>query len=185
MKKVGVVYFTKTHVTGHLARALIDGLRESHQVSVLEHCIEGQEICEGRFQNQALLDDLVDCDAIVFGSPTYMGGASAQFKSFADATGDIWSRQLWAGKLAAGFTCGTAANGDQTGTLQYFVTLSSQHGMLWAGLDSAHGNNDAGINRLGCQLGVVAHSVDGQVHPADLATANYLGKRISALLLKT
>jgi NAD(P)H dehydrogenase (quinone) len=68
-----------------------------------------------------------------------MGGVSAQFKAFADATSELWCQQEWAGKIAAGFTCGSAMNGDQTSTLQYLVTLANQQGMLWVGLDSAQG----------------------------------------------
>src|SRR5690606_38260879 len=33
---------------------------------------------------------LAGADAIVFGAPTYMGGPSAPFKAFADATAKIW-----------------------------------------------------------------------------------------------
>jgi hypothetical protein len=51
--------------------------------------------------------------------------------------------------------------------------------MFWLGLDSAHGYKDHGINRLGCQLGVVAHSVDGSVNDNDLDTARHLARRIA------
>lgn len=178
MLKIAVIYFTKTDVTGALARSLCDGLKSVEDVLVIEHQIMGQEIVEGRFVNLKLLAALAECDAIVFGTPTYMGGVSAQFKAFADATSELWCEQEWAGKLAAGFTCGSAMNGDQSGTLQYLATLASQQGMLWVGLDSANGYKDHGVNRLGCQLGVVAYSADGSADEADLATARYLGERV-------
>lgn len=177
--KVAVVYFTKTDVTGALARSLCDGLKSVEGVLVIEHQILGQGIVEGRFVNEEVFFELAECDAIVFGTPTYMGGVSAQFKAFADATSELWCEQEWAGKVAAGFTCGSAINGDQTGTLQYLATLASQQGMLWVGLDSANGYKDHGVNRLGCQLGVVAYSADGSAHEADLATARYLGERVA------
>ena len=63
-----------------------------------------------------------------------MGGPSAQFEAFADATSEIWCKQGWEDKIAAGFTCGSATNGDQGSTLQYFVTLANQRGMVWFGL---------------------------------------------------
>ena len=43
-------------------------------------------------------------DAIVFGSPTYMGNVSWQFKRFADATSKAWFTRAWQDKLFAGFT---------------------------------------------------------------------------------
>ncbi len=179
MIHIAVVYFTKTDVTGLLAQSLIEGVKTQAGATVVQHVIKGQEIVEGRFENPELLAKLKQCDAIVFGTPTYMGGVSAQFKAFADATSELWCQQEWAGKLAAGFTCGSAMNGDQTSTLQYFVTLANQQGMLWVGLDSAQGYKDHGVNRLGCQLGVVAHSSDGKAHQTDLASAHYLGKRVA------
>ena len=180
MPLIHVVYFTKTGVTGALAKAVAEGASEETDVKVRSHAIGEMEIINGRFVNDALLEELGEADAIVLGSPTYMGGPAAQFKAFADATSELWCEQLWAGKLGAGFTSGSAPNGDQTSTLQYFVTLASQQGMLWVGLDTATGYQDGGVNRLGSQLGVVAHSPDGSVHDVDLATARYLGRRVAS-----
>lgn len=184
MKKVAIVYFSKTDVTHQLACALKEGLENNSSIEVFVHRIQGAEIIEGRFANMDIFNELADADAIVFGTPTYMGNVSAQFKSFADATSELWCDQLWAGKLAAGFTCGSAFNGDQSNTLQYMITLANQHGMLWLGLDSARGYKDHGINRLGCQLGVVACSENGELDEQDKATADYLGQRISEQLTK-
>lgn len=183
--KIAVIYFTKTDVTGKLAQAVINGIYDADpDATVLEHRIEGKEIIEGRFINPTLFERLLECDAIIMGSPTYMGGVSAQFKAFADASSDYWSNQMWSNKVAAGFTCGSAPNGDQTSTLNYLITLASQHGMYWVGLDLAHGYRDQGLNRLGCQLGVVALSVDGVADEVDLLSAKYLGQRVVGLVSK-
>jgi len=182
--KIGVIYFSKTDVTAQLAKSVIKGALTRDNVDIVEHQINGVDIVEGRYINPEVLMALQACDAIVFGSPTYMGGVAAQFKAFADATSELWCDQHWAGKVAAGFTCGSAANGDQTSTLQYLVTLSNQHGMFWVGLDSAIGFNDKGVNRLGCQLGVVAQSTDGVANETDLASAQYLGQRVTELALR-
>ena len=184
MAKVAVIYFTKTDVTGQLAQAVMSGLQENGVDDILEHKIDGKEIIDGRFINPALFESLKTCDAIIMGSPTYMGGVSAQFKSFADASSDFWSDQYWSNKIAAGFTSGSALNGDQSSSLQYLSTLANQHGMYWVGLDLPRGGRDYGLNRLGCQLGVVAQSDDGQVHEVDLATARYLGARVATLANK-
>jgi multimeric flavodoxin WrbA len=44
-------------------------------------------------QNDAVLQQLDSSDAIIFGSPTFMGGPAAQFKAFADATVAKWFGQ--------------------------------------------------------------------------------------------
>lgn len=140
MSKIAIIYFSKTDVTGQLARAIAagveqQGIKQQGECEILAHRIEGSEIIEGRFVNPNLMDELAECDAIIFGSPTYMGGVAAQFKAFADASSESWYYQKWAGKIAAGFTSGGAMNGDQSCTLQYLQTLANQHGMMWVGLD--------------------------------------------------
>ena len=76
---------------------------------------------------------LEEADAIVFGSPTYMGGVSADFKKFADASSKPWFGQKWKNKIAGGFTNSATMNGDKGSTIQYLITLSMQHGMIWVG----------------------------------------------------
>ena len=49
-------------------------------------------------------DILNAADAIVMGSPTYMGTVSWQFKKFADASSKPWFTQQWKDKVFAGFT---------------------------------------------------------------------------------
>ena len=135
MAQIAVVYFSKTGTTEKLAQAIMSGVREAPGVQVFSHNITGNEIVEGRFVNPDLFESLKTCDAIIMGSPTYMGGVAAQFKAFADATSPYWSKQQWVNKVAAGFTCGSGLNGDQSISLQYLNTLANQHGMYWVGLD--------------------------------------------------
>ena len=184
MARIAVVYFSQTGMTNQLAKAVISGINDNKNVSVLEYQIVGKDIKEGRFVNPTLFDALQTCDAIIIGSPTYMGSVSAQFKAFADATSELWSKQQWADKVAAGFTSGSALNGDQSTTLQYLITLACQHGMYWVGLDAAHGFKDHGVNRLGCQLGVVAQADGAVANEMDIASARYLGVRVSKLVMR-
>jgi NAD(P)H dehydrogenase (quinone) len=79
-------------------------------------------------------EQLKAADAIIFGSPTYMGSASWQFKKFADASSKPWFSQDWKDKLFAGFTNSAAVNGDKLSTLSWMVTLAMQHGGIWVGL---------------------------------------------------
>ena len=177
MIKIALVYFTNTDVTGQLIQAACREIEKEH-IECICHRIKGKEIIEGRFINHELMDSLHGCDAIIFGSPTYMGNVAAQFKAFADATSDFWSSQKWAGKVAAGITSGSGLNGDQASTLQYFSILSSQHGMIWLGLDAPFSDKEKSVNRLGCQLGVTACSHDGEVHTTDIESSKYLARRV-------
>jgi multimeric flavodoxin WrbA len=127
--------------------------------------------------------DLEASDAIVFGSPTYMGNVSAPFKTFMDASSKPWLEQKWKDKLAAGFTISGSPSGDKLNTLQSLMIFAMQHGMIWVG-NAELPYNEEGINRLGSMTGVMAQA--GQVSPdvepneADRKTAERLGQRISA-----
>lgn len=130
---------------------------------------------------------LAASDAIVFGAPTYMGGPSWQFKRFADATSKPWAGQAWKDKLAAGFTNSASVNGDKFSTIQYFVTLAMQHGMLWVGTGmmpantKAAGRND--VNWVAGFTGALAQTPSdasvAEMLPGDLETARLFGARIA------
>ena len=124
-------------------------------------------------------------DAIIMGSPTYMGMASWQFKKFADATSKKWYSSAWKDKVAGGFTCSASYSGDKLSTLQYFITLCMQQAMIWVGQPAMPG---ADINRIGSNSGVMAQC--GAQDPADkipqgdLDTAHAYGKRIAEVATK-
>lgn len=129
-------------------------------------------------------------DAIVFGTPTYMGGASSAFHAFAEATSPRWAERAWDGKAAAGFTVSGAKSGDKLNTLQYLSVLAAQHGMVWVSLGLPPGwNSSTGsehdLNRLGFYLGAGAQAnVDegGEgVTKSDTETARHLGARVAAV----
>lgn len=138
--------------------------------------------------------DLAAADAIVFGTPTYMGSASAPFKTFMDASSKAWGAQQWKDKLAAGFTNSASQSGDKLNTLQQLAVFAAQHGMVWVGLGLPPGNNSSkgsteDLNRLGAFLGAMAQSNadQGPEHgptAADQRTAEHLGRRIAEAALR-
>jgi multimeric flavodoxin WrbA len=129
-------------------------------------------------------------DAIVFGAPTYMGSASAEFKRFAEATAKVWADNLrWKDKIAAGFTNSQNIHGDKLNTLVDLAILAAQHGMHWVNLGLYPGWNTStasaeDLNRLGSFLGAMAQS-NGDEGPetappaSDLQTAEALGRRVA------
>lgn len=185
--KIVIVYHSVTGTTAQLAEAVAAGCRSVTGVDLQLVRIEGDDILLGRYKNSAVLEAIDQADAVIFGSPTFMGSVSAQFKAFADATaGDHWGEQLWADKVAAGFTVGTGYCGDTLHSLHYLQILAAQHGMLWTGLDLAGAGDVKAPKGLGAQAGVIVRAVDGAIEEPDLKTAFYLGQRVArvACLLK-
>ena len=130
-KKIVIVYHSGYGHTKKVAEAVAEGSGGA----LIAIDAEGN-LPEGAWE------ELQAADAIVFGAPTYMGGASWQFKKFADASSKPWFGKAWRNKLAAGFTNSATLNGDKFSTLTYFFTLSQQHGMLWAGSGSASNTSE-------------------------------------------
>ncbi len=124
-------------------------------------------------------------DAIIFGSPTYMGMASWQFKKIADASSKRWFSSAWKDKIAAGFTISASPSGDKLSTIQYFITLAMQHGMVWVGQPSM---NDGTINRIGSNSGLMAQvgptSPAADIPEGDLDTARQYGQRVAQVAKK-
>jgi multimeric flavodoxin WrbA len=178
MATICLVCHSVTGTTSKLAESVLEGLSEVEGCIGKLLTIEGADIADGRYKNETVLRALDTCDAMIFGCPTYMGGPSAQFKAFADASSDRWDIQRWEGKLCAGFTVGSNPSGDQLATLQYFTIFGAQHGMLWVGLNIPGGHDSQGRNRLGAQLGLVSQSTGALVPEMDLVTAKYFGARV-------
>lgn len=182
MTQVAVVYHSGYGHTGEQAKAVARGATKVADVTV--HLLNVDEA-----QQQWAL--LKASDAIIFGSPTYMGSASAQFKAFMDASSKAWYGREWKDKIAAGFTTSASQSGDKLSTLMQLAIYAAQHGMIWVGQDMLPGNNHSkgsvnDLNRLGSFLGAMAqaNSDEGpETAPiqSDLLTAEYLGERVATI----
>ena len=131
-------------------------------------------------------------DAIIMGSPTYMGSVSWQFKKFADASSKPWFSQAWKDKVFAGFTNSATMNGDKLSTLHYLFTLAMQQGGIWVGTGLMPSNSKAAqrndINYVGSFSGAMAQSPSdsspAEMLPGDLETARLFGKRVAEVTAK-
>jgi len=131
-------------------------------------------------------------DAIIMGSPTYMGNVSWQFKKFADASSKPWSSQQWKDKVFAGFTNSATMNGDKLSTLHYLFTLAMQHGGIWVGTGLMPSNTKAAqrndLNYVGSSCGAMAQSPSDaspkEMLPGDLETAKQFGHRVAEVVAR-
>jgi multimeric flavodoxin WrbA len=181
MSKIVIVYHSGYGHTRKIAEAVAEGSGGS----LLAIDAEGN-LPEGGWEA------LGAADAIVFGSPTYMGSVSWQFKKFADASSKPWFGQAWKNKLAAGFTNSATMNGDKHSTLHYMMTLAMQHSMFWVGTGMMPSNAKAStrndINFVGSSGGLMTAtpsdaSTDEMV-AGDIATAKKFGERIAEAAAK-
>ncbi|MEM9087313.1 MAG: flavodoxin family protein [Cyanobacteria bacterium P01_F01_bin.53] len=189
MNTVSVIYFSTMGHTQRMAESVAKGAEQVDGTTVQRLRIAGEQITQGRWKDEAIVEKLNQSDAIVFGSPTYMGGVSAQFKAFIDAASAIWFQQGWKDKIAGGFTHSGSPSGDKQGTLLYLVTNAMQHGMIWVGTGEM-GMQENGVNRLGSWIGPMGNTPPDfsggppQVDPGDLLTAELYGTRIAEAVKK-
>jgi NAD(P)H dehydrogenase (quinone) len=187
---VKVVFHSGSGNTKALAEAVHKGATGNAESELME--ISGSQIIDGRFQDDAFLAKLDQADAIIFGSPTYMGMVSGQMKCFLDATSSRWMSGSWNSKLAAGFTTSLGLSGDKQSTLSYLVTVACQHGMIWISSDSPNSlfsgdAMDMATNRLSSSTGVMSQvNFGAEFKPTfgDLKTAEMLGARVGMLISK-
>lgn len=79
-------------------------------------------------------EDLLKADAFLFGIPTRYGIMPAQFKTFWDATGQIWMKGGLQGKLAGTFFSTSGQHGGQETTALTFLTTLVHHGVIYVPL---------------------------------------------------
>lgn len=82
--------------------------------------------------------ELVDYDAIIFGSPTRFGNMASQMRSFLDQTGKLWMQGALIGKVGSVFTSTGTGGGSETTITSFWHTLA-HHGMVITGLPYSSG----------------------------------------------
>ena len=175
-KKIAIIYHSGYGHTHRMAEAVAEGAKG--ELVAID--------AEGNV-TEAQWATLAAADAIIFGSPTYMGSVSWQFKKFADASSKPWFSQAWKNKIAAGFTNSASMNGDKLSTLHYLFTLSQQHSMIWVGTGLMPSNSKAAqrndVNYVASFSGAMAQSPSdsspAEMLPGDLETAKLFGARVA------
>jgi NAD(P)H dehydrogenase (quinone) len=182
MKKIAVIYHSAQGHTGHIASMVAEGARSVANSEV--HLLQAEDLASAP-------NELLKFDGYILGSPTYLGGVSAQVKAFMDATGGLWRNQQLLGRLAAGFTVSALPAGDKQSTLLSMFVFCMQHGMLWVGnpiLPEQHQGvpYDEAANRLGSWSGLMAQaeksSSADSFAPGDIKTARMFGKNFAETL---
>jgi NAD(P)H dehydrogenase (quinone) len=184
VSRIAVVYHSQGGHTKILAEAVAQGANSVDGAEAVLHEIQGRDINEGRWVNEETLAALDESDAIIFGSPTHMGGVSSQFKAFLDGSLHRWYARRWANKVGAGFTVSSTPSGDKSTALLSSYVCAMQHGMIWVGVDQSPLNPDD-LNRLGFYIGVggqADYTGDSPaIHPGDRQTGVDFGVRVSTV----
>jgi NAD(P)H dehydrogenase (quinone) len=156
MAKILVVYDSRSGNTEKMAFAVSEGAKKVKGVEAIVKKVE-----------QTSLEDLLQADGIVMGSPTYYGQMSAKLKTLIDESIKIHGKLE--GKVGAAITSsGAAASGAET-TLLSILKAMLVHGMIIQGRPATK------------HYGVAAV---GSPNEKDLELCKELGKRVASLAIK-
>jgi NAD(P)H dehydrogenase (quinone) len=174
---VSIVYHSSSGHTAEMAHAVTKGALSAGGVSAIEHRIVDRDFKGSRWFNEEVLRQLDESDAIILGSPTYMGSVSAQLKAFMDATSSRCPQRKWVNKVAAAFTVSAHPSGDKLNMLVSCSVFAMQHGMIWVGV--------ADGSRLGIFFGAAGLAIDeppSEMPPEeDRLNGELLGLRVAVL----
>ena len=131
---------------------------------------------------------LAEADAIILGTPTRYGSATAQMRAFLDATGGLWASGALIGKVGSAFTSTASQHGGQETTLLALSTFFFHMGMVIAGvpysvkelskLVEMTGGTPYGASTIAGPRG------ERQVSENELAIARAQGKHVAGIAAK-
>lgn len=119
MAQVLVIYYSRTGNTEAMAHEVARGA-ESTGATVVTRAVK-----------DATLDDLLEADAIVLGSPTYYGTMAAEIKTLLDESVEIHGQLE--GRVGGAFASAGGIGGGQQTTVMDMLRALMIHGMVIQG----------------------------------------------------
>lgn len=195
--KVQVVFYSMYGHIYKMAEAVAEGARAAGadvQVFRVAELVPDDVLEQfGATQAQSALahvpiiqpDQLVEADAIIFGTPTRFGMMCAQMRNFLDQTGGLWAQGKLIGKVGSVFTSTGTQHGGQETTIASFHNTLLHQGMVIVGvpyseqglmkMDEITGGSPYGAGTLA--------GADGSRQPSEneLSIARFQGRHVTEI----
>jgi NAD(P)H dehydrogenase (quinone) len=135
MIKVLVLYYSKRGNTQKMARLMARGVESIDGCEAVIRTVES-DLPDAQMPNDAIIteQDMIDCDALIIGSPSYFGNMASPLKKFIDTTGNLWFSGAMEGKPAGVFATASSLHGGQETTLINMMIPLLHFGMILVGL---------------------------------------------------
>lgn len=193
MAEILVLYYSRSGATAELARQVCRGvestagararLRTVPAVTAESEAAAKPVPTSG--PPYATLDDLLETQALVLGSPTRFGNMAAPLKHFLDGTGTLWLTGALSGKPAGVFTSTQTLHGGQETTLLSMMLPLLHHGMYLVGLpytERALNETRSGGTPYGASH--VSSGANAALTEEEKSLAQALGRRVAALTVR-
>jgi NAD(P)H dehydrogenase (quinone) len=156
MKKIAIVYYSRTGNTEKMARFIEEGLKMESDIQVDVESVEN-------FPAKKALE----YNGLIIGSPTYYGSMASEVKKFIDETVSFHGKL--SGKVGAAFSSAANVGGGNETTVTSILGAMLIHGMIVQG-------NENGDHYGPVSIGSPDERVEKQ--------CRILGKRVAALVKK-
>jgi NAD(P)H dehydrogenase (quinone) len=194
MAKVMIVFDTRYGNTMRLAETVAEGVNSYPGAEALFRRVEIVEPeviiqrndrwkeanAKSRKVPEVSLEELLEIDALVLGSPTRYGVMTAPMKKFIDSTGKVWLDGGLAGKVGAAFTSTSTPHGGQEMTILSLIIPMLHHGMILV----TPGYIDPATFVSGSPYGATSVSGGLSDRPpteSDSKVARFLGRRVAEI----
>ncbi|MXP64337.1 NAD(P)H:quinone oxidoreductase [Roseomonas sp. M0104] len=192
MSKILVLYYSSYGHIETLARAIAEGAGQvaGAEVTVkrVPELVPEEVARKSHFKLDqaapiATVNELVDYDAIIIGTPTRYGRMTAQMANFLDQTGGLWFQDKLVGKVGSVFTSTASQHGGQETTITSTIVNLMHFGMIIVGLPYSEKRlTDISAVSGGTPYGAstIANG-DGSRQPseAELEMAKYQGRHVA------
>jgi NAD(P)H dehydrogenase (quinone) len=193
MAEILVLYYSRSGATAELARQVCRGIESTAGArarlrtvpAVTAESEAAAKPVPARGAPYATLDDLLETQALVLGSPTRFGNMAAPLKHFLDGTGTLWLTGALSGKPAGVFTSTQTLHGGQETTLLSMMLPLLHHGMYLVGLpytERALNETRSGGTPYGASH--VSSGANAVLTEEEKALAQALGRRVAALAVR-
>ncbi len=133
--RVLILYYSKRGNTQKMARLMARGVESVEGCEAVLRTVES-DLPDAVSPNDVIVSeqDMIDCDAMLIGSPSYFGNMASPLKKFIDTTGSLWFSGAMEGKPAGVFATASSLHGGQETTLINMMIPLLHFGMVIVGL---------------------------------------------------
>jgi len=192
MSKILVLYYSSYGHIETLAKAIAEGAGQVAGTEVVvkrvpelvpEEVAQKSHFKLDQAAPIATVNELVDYDAIIIGTPTRYGRMASQMANFLDQTGGLWFQDKLVGKVGSVFTSTASQHGGQETTITSTIVNLMHFGMIIVGLPYSEKRlTDITAVNGGTPYGAstIANG-DGSRQPseAELEMAKYQGRHVA------
>ncbi|HEY8357918.1 MAG TPA: NAD(P)H:quinone oxidoreductase [Ramlibacter sp.] len=196
MAKILVLYHSFYGHVETMANAVAQGAREVAGAQVDVKRVpetmpeEAFKAAGGKSQDAPVATpaELVNYDAIIFGTGTRFGNMTGQMRTFLDQTGSLWATGALIGKVGSVFAASATQHGGQESTILTFHPTLLHHGMVVVGLPYSEARQ-MGLDEIkgGSPYGastIAGGSGERQPSAQELGMAASQGKHVATIATK-